>query len=188
MAITSLYKDYFQKSRIFMYPILEIKRGASVTPIETYLSWENQYSLCDRKLICHYHLRDDSEFTVFEKEKLLGNKLFYDFKQVEDNKGVYVFDFNPHAEDWDNIRAGKYSKLSPNYKKRIENFYGKKDSNFAYIESYMNPEKYYKMYSEMMGVKESLLMEVGELCSHVDFNKETLKTCIKNLEFNSKLT
>ena len=67
MAITSLYKDYFQKSRIFMYPILEIKRGASVTPIETYLSWEDQYSLCDRKLICHYHLRDDSEFTVFEK-------------------------------------------------------------------------------------------------------------------------
>jgi hypothetical protein len=187
MAIKSLYKNYFQKSRVFMYPLLEIKRGSSVTPIETYLSWENQYSLSDRKFICHYHLRDDAEFTVFEKEKLLGNKLFYDFKQVEDNKGVYIFDFNAHAEDWDAIISGKYSKLSSGYKKRVENFYGRTNSNYAYIESYMYPEKYYQMYSEMMQVKESLLKEVGELCSLVDFDKETLRTSIKNLEFNSKL-
>jgi hypothetical protein len=187
MAIKSLYKNYFQKSRVFMYPILEIKRGASVTPIETYLSWETQYSLSDRKLICHYHLRDDAEFITFEKEKLLGNKLFYDFKQVEDNKGVYIFDFNSYSEDWDAIVSGKYSKLSSIYKKKVENFYGRTNSNYAYIESYMYPEKYYKMYSEMIGVKESILKEVGELCDLIDFSKETLKTSVKNLEFNSKI-
>jgi hypothetical protein len=187
MAIQSLYKNYFQKSRVFMYPILEIKRGSSVTPIETYLSWENRYSLSDRKLICHYHLRDDAEFTQFEKEKLLGNKLFYDFKQVEDNKGVYIFDFNLYSEDWDKILTGKYSKLSGDYKRKIENFYGRTNSNYAYIESYMYPEKYYKMYSEMIEVKESILKEVGELCSLVDFDKETLRTEIINLEFKSKI-
>ena len=151
-----------------MYPLLEIKRGSSVTPIETYLSWENQYSLSDRKFICHYHLRDDPEFTQFEKEKLLGNKLFYDFKQVEDNKGVYVFDFSPYSKDWECILSGKYSKLSSDYKRRIENFYG-------------------RTYSEMIGINESVLKEVGELCSLVDFDRETLKTSIINLEFKSKI-
>ena len=118
---------------------------------------------------------------------MLGNKLFYDFKQVEDNKGVYIFDFTSYSEDWDAIVAGKYSKLSSNYKKRVENFYGRTNSNYAYVESYMYPEKYYKMYSEMIGIEESVLKEVGELCSLVDFDKETLRTAIKNLEFNSKL-
>lgn len=188
MAIKSLYKDYFQKSRVFMYPLLEIKRGASVTPIETYLSWENQYSLSDRKFICLYHLRDDSEFTVFEREKLLGNKLFYDFKQVEDNKGVYVFDLMPYKDDWDNVVQGKYSKLSSIHKKKIENFYGKTNANYAYVESYLFPEKYYSMYSEIIGVKETLLRDVGELCSHADFDRETLKIAIKNLELKSKLS
>ena len=51
----------------------------------------------------------------------------------------------------------------------------------------MYPEKYYKMYSEMMEVKESILKEVGELCSLVDFDKETLRTEIINLEFKSKI-
>ena len=59
MAIKSLYKDYFQKSRIFMYPLLNIKRGSSVTPIETYMSWSEQFSIYDKKLICLYYLRDD---------------------------------------------------------------------------------------------------------------------------------
>lgn len=171
-----------------MYPLLEIKRGASVTPIETYLSWENQYSLTDRKLICLYHLRDDSEFTVFEKEKLLGNKLFYDFKEVEGNKGVYIFDLNPYAEDWDNVKLGKYSKLSNLHKKKIENFYGRTNANYAYVESYLYPEKYYSMYSQIIGVNESVLREVGELCSMVDFDKETLRIEIKNLELKTKLT
>jgi hypothetical protein len=45
MVIKSLYKDYFQKSRVFLYPALEIKRGGSVTPVETYISWKNNYNL-----------------------------------------------------------------------------------------------------------------------------------------------
>lgn len=188
MAIESLFKDYVQKSRIFMYPILEIKRGSGVTPIETYISWDEQYSPKDMKLICLYHLRDDMEFRNFEKEKLLKNKHFYDFKQVADNKGVYVFDFSCYKKDWEKLLLSKYSQLTYPYKKKIENFYGKRDSNFAYIESFIYPEKYYAMYANMMLVKESLLREVGELCSKIDLDKETLTIKIKDLQLNSKIS
>lgn len=188
MAIKSLYKDYFQKSRIFMYPLLNIKRGSSVTPIETYMSWKNQFSIYDKKLICVYYLRDDIEFRLFEKEKLLNNELFYDFKELSDDKGVYIFDFQQHTSDWDFLLLGKYSKLSKEYKNKIENFYGNKDPNYAYIESFLYPEKYFKMYSEIIGVNETLLKGVGELCSILDIDKETLNASIKDLEFTLKMT
>ncbi len=171
-----------------MYPLLEIKKGASVTPIETYISWEGFYKPQDRKFCCLYHLRDDKDFINFEKDKLINNKLFHDFKQTEDGKGIYVFDFNSYAEDWDNIIKGKYSKLTPIYKRKIENFHNKKESNYAYIESFLYPEKYYSMYSEMIGVAENLLKDVGELCSLMDFEKENLHAKIKNLELKSKLS
>ena len=186
MANVSLYKDYFQKSRIFLYPVLEIKRGSSVTPIETYVSWEGQYTPEDMKFMCLYHLRSDTEFLAFEKEKLYNNKHFFDFKQVEDNKGVYIFDFSCYAKDWDKLMKGKYSQITYPYKKKIETFYGKRDSNFAYVESFLYPEKYYSMYAEMIEVEEGLLREVGELCSMLDFEKETLIAVVKDLQINPK--
>lgn len=187
-AIESLFKDYFQKSRVFLYPILEIKRGSSVTPIETYMAWEGYYTPEDMKLICLYHLRSDPEFVNFEREKLLRNKHFFDFKQVEDNKGVYIFDFSEYKKDWEKLLTSKYSQLTYHYKKKIENFYGRRDSNFAYIESYIYPLKYFSMYSEIMDVDESLLREVGELCSKIDFDRETLHIKVESLHIKSKST
>ena len=60
--IKSLYTDYFQKSRIFLYPALVIPRGTSVTPTETYTSWTGHYDHKDCKFIATYHLRSDKEF------------------------------------------------------------------------------------------------------------------------------
>ena len=50
--IKSLITDYVQKSRIFLYPQLRIRRGVSVTPIETYMCWPGKYSIKDSVLIC----------------------------------------------------------------------------------------------------------------------------------------
>ncbi len=92
MAIKMLYKDYFQKSRVFLYPILGIKRGVSVTPINTYVSWEGHYKPEDCKLICTYHIRDDKEAKMFEKSALLGNRLFHDVKLLgDDSTSAYIF-------------------------------------------------------------------------------------------------
>ena len=35
-----LHKDYIQKSRIFLYPSLDIRRGTLVKPVQTYVAWE----------------------------------------------------------------------------------------------------------------------------------------------------
>lgn len=182
MKINSLYKDYVQKSRLFLYPTLDIKRGVSVTPIETFVSWDGHYAPEDGKLICLYYLRNDEDFRSFEKSKLLGNKLFHDFKQVEDNKGIYVFDFNGQRKDWDAFLKGKYSQFTADHKRKIKNFTGANSSDIPYIDSFLNPDKYFKMYAEMMHVNEKLLREVGELCSVPDLEKETIKINIINLE------
>ena len=78
--IKQLYIEYIQKSRIFLYPALDIKRCSSVTPIETYVSWKDNYTVDDNKLICLYHIRQDQEFKTFEKIKLFANSKFDDFQ------------------------------------------------------------------------------------------------------------
>jgi len=174
MSMKSLYKEYFQKSRVFLYPALEIKRGSSIMPIQTYMAWEGNYGLQDRKLICLYYTREDEEFVRFERHKLVGNVLFHDFIQVDEDKGVYVFDFGNMAADWDLVQKGMYSKLSPTHKKKVKGYYGIYNANFVYIESYLNPEKYYSIYADMLGVDVEDLKKVGELCSKPDFEREIL--------------
>ena len=62
MGIKSVYKKYFQKSKVFLYPLLKIKRGTSVIPSETYLAWNDTVSPDDMKLVCLYHPREDVEY------------------------------------------------------------------------------------------------------------------------------
>ena len=92
MVISALYKKYFQKSKIFLYPLLEIKRGTSVVPEETYLSWNNSITPEDMKLICVYHTRTDIEYINFEKNVLLKHSRLCDYVWTGD-KTIFTFDF-----------------------------------------------------------------------------------------------
>ena len=187
MAIKSLYKDYFQKSKVFLYPALEIKRGVSVTPIETYVSWKDQYGIVDKKLMCLYHLRSDKEFKAFELKHLFGNKLFDDFFQTDDNLGVYVFDFNTFNDDMDNFAKGKYSKLSPDIKKKIITFFAQ-SVKYTHVHSYLYPNKYLDLYSNLLAIDVHILKEVGELCTPPDLEKEKLIAEIKDLQIKNITT
>jgi len=191
MSVRSLYKDYVQKSRIFLYPALNIKRGHSVTPIQTYTSFQNTYKPEDCKLICMYHMRKDDEFRSFEKVKLLGNEYFENFIMTDDDKGLYVFDYTKLKKDWLYFLQGKYSKLSADLKKKIRAFYG--TNNLGYIDSFLYPERYFNMYAEMLTCNREdvprmleLLKEVGELCSIPDAEQENLIANIKNLHITRK--
>ena len=183
MSIKSLYREYFQKSRVFLYPALEIKKGSSVTPIQTYIGWKDNIKCEDKKLVCLYHLRNDKEYRAFEKTKLFGNKLFDDFKELEDNKGLYIFNFEQYGRDWEYILKGKYSKVSPELKRKIRDFF-KGNTNYVYVDSFIQPDKYYPIYADLLGTKIELLKEVGELCSAPDLNKEVVQTVVKNFEIN----
>jgi len=183
--VKNLYKKYTQKSRIFLYPLLGIKRGAAVVPVETYVSIEGLHKPEDMKLICLYHLRTDLEFRSFEKARLLNNPKFENFHELEDNRGLYIFDFSDESSLWNCFLSGKYSKIDKETKSSILLFFANNPSNRDLINSYLNPESYFKSYAEYLNVPVSLLREVGELCSAPSLEKETLKVDVKQNQFLS---
>lgn len=200
MKIKDLQKQYIQKSRLFLYPILDIKRGASITPIQTYTSWEGVYRLENYKLIGVYHLRNDPEFNRFEQIKLLKSPYFENFFLLENDTGAYIFDLSTFSEDYQNFINGKYSKFSKEIKDKILNFFYNGVNHHTVILSYLNPEKYMEDYAELLTVggkagdeKEynkilNLIKSVGEVCSIPNLNLETLKINKKNINFESITT
>jgi hypothetical protein len=185
MLIDSPHRKYFQKSGVFLYPALDIKRGVSITPIETYLAWE-EYGITrtDKRLICVYHNREDQEHKDFEKLKLKGNKLYEATVISHDGtKIAYIFNYSSYRKDWEFLLKGKYSEFSTELKKKVKDFYRKSGNNYVYIESFLHPEKYYALYAEMLSVKIELLEQVGELCPKPDMKRETLQLGIKSSEY-----
>jgi len=180
--IKSVYYEYFQKSRVFLYPALRIAKGGSVTPISTYTSWTGHFSHGDMKLMCTYHIRDDKEFKAFEKAKLLGNPMFEDFYLLEDDTGMYIFDFTEFAEDWTLFLEGRYSKIGSRLKLLILNHFNKSKENYVYMDSYLNPELYYEIYSRILECDKKILEDVVELCDKPDLDKETTAVNLKSLE------
>jgi hypothetical protein len=79
MVINTLYVKYFQKSKIFLYPLLGIKRGSSVVPNDSYISWSDKYSPEETKLICVYDIREDAEYKNFETNVLLKHNRLHDY-------------------------------------------------------------------------------------------------------------
>jgi hypothetical protein len=173
MALNSVYVKYFQKSKVFLYPLLGIKRGVSVTPSETYVCWKGYYNSEDMKLICVYNIRKDDEYKFFEKNTLLTHNRLSDYIKIG-NQAVLTFDFSDLEVDWAHFINGRYSKLNVSLKQKILDFFDKYSGNYAYMHSYLIPEKYFNNYAELLGVDPQMLIEVGELCNKPDFIKETL--------------
>jgi hypothetical protein len=177
--ITKLYSEYIQKSRIFLYPILEIKKGSDAVPIESYVSWQDVYHMAQMKFICVYHLRNDDAFKKFEKNKLTNHKLFDCYYETKDEKGVYIFDLAEYKDDWTYFLDGKYSQLSVPTKNLILKFFINNKNNYHHINSYLNPEIYYEQYAKLLNINENILREVGELCNPPDLIKENLVSEVK---------
>jgi hypothetical protein len=198
MSIKSVYKEYYQKSRLFLYPALKIRRGVSIKPIQTYMSWDGLYSLDDCKLICTYYVRDDAEFKNFERKFLMGNPLFETFIPLENNgdtpMAAYVFDFSEYKDTYKAIAIGRYSETDPGYKIRILAFFGNDRTHVAYMESYLYPQRYFSLYAKLLTTEDKdvdpmreLLTEVGELCTPPNVIEEHLTTEPEtlNIDFDS---
>jgi hypothetical protein len=175
--LTALYTNYFQKSRLFLYPLLDIKRGAPAVPLNTYVAWEGKHNSEDIKYICTYENRIDAPFTKFENTKLLNHNRLLEKHELPEQI-TYIFDFSDMKQDWLCFLDGKYSQISDKNKRKILNFFDKYTSNHVYMDSYLFPGKYFKLYAELLGVDEQLLRDVGELCNKPDINKETLNLFI----------
>ena len=181
MVINALYKKYFQKSKIFVYPLLDIKRGTQIVPSETYFAWGEMYVPEDKKLICVYDCTETG-FNEFENNVLLRHTRLCYYSKVTSDKIVFVFDFSDMSEDWMCLVHGKYSKISIDTKRKIVNFFDKHSGNHVYVTSYMFPEKFYNRYAELLNVSPKLLEEVGELCDRPNLEKEKLLIQVANFE------
>ena len=182
MALNDIYRKYFQKSKIFLYPILDIPRGAKVLPTETYLSWGGKYTSEDAKLVCLYEVKDNPEYAMFEAQNLIRHTRLNDYIKIDEKTSILIFDFYDLKADWNNIVNGKYSQLQDHLKQKILRYFGNNSANQKYIKSYLYPEFYFKQYSEILDVPVDLLRSVGELCSKPDLEKEKLLIGIGDLE------
>lgn len=186
MAIDALYRDYFQKSKVLLYPLLEIKRGSVAVPKQTYVSWEGYLKPEDMKLITVYPVRKDEEYINFEKNVLLKHKRICDYIKLSDEEILLSFDFSDLKNDWDKFLNGKYSQMQSQLKHKIRNHFDKNSSVYVYIDSFMFPDKYFSLYADLLNVNIELLKEVGELCTPPDLEKENLVAQVLDLE-NKKI-
>jgi hypothetical protein len=182
MVINALYGKYFQKSKIFLYPILDIKKGLNIVPTETYFSWYNKYSPEDMKLVCVYNTPNTPTFLHFEKEIVLKHNRLCDYCKVDSTTSIYVFDFSDLKSDWHYLIIGAYSKINDELKRKILSYFKDNTANIIYITGYLYPEKYFSDYAKILDVDISLLKEVGELCSKPNMEKEKLLIDVSKLE------
>jgi hypothetical protein len=174
--VEKLYKEYFQKSKVFLYPLLGIKKGVRFVPTQTYLSWGNKYDIDSNKLLCLYITDKDNknEFTLFSDKKLKTLPVFEKEYNIDEFNFLYVFDLTLPLKKRDikKFKEGQYSKLTKKTKESIIKFFGERGKIAEYIESYLYPAYYYEDYSELLNVNIKDLETVGQLCSKPDLQKE----------------
>ena len=172
----NIFKDYFQKSKVFLYPLLKIPKGSKYVPKETYIYCDSEEYLNDKyKLFCLYKSDGLPSYENFENIRLLKNELFIDYKYLGDNYNLYVFDLSIYYKTWLAVSKGLYSKINGNEKKKIEKFFGNKGLIAQTIESYLYPNYYYIDYAEALDVSQELIEKIGELCDPPNKEKETFK-------------
>ena len=172
-----LYREYFQKSKVFLYPLLGIKKGVRFVPVQTYISWNDIYPKDKNKLLCFYTVEEKwtKEFEMFAELFLTTNVLFDEMHKIGDLDFLYIFDLGTYKRDINKFKIGKYSKFTKRTKEIIMKFFGETGTISEYIESYLYPEFYYEDYSEILNVEMNDLKKVGELCSKPDLEKEDFK-------------
>ena len=170
-----MYKEYFQKSKVFLYPLLGIPKGQKFVPVGTYLAWEDEIDFSDMKFMCLYKQRESKAFYKFEDKYLLGNILFDDYQKLSKTMHLYIFDFTKFPNDWRAIMNGRYSKFTDRSKKIITDFFEGSGKVTEYIESYIYPDYYHEDVAEDLAVTLELLQKVYELCDKPNLEKETLK-------------
>lgn len=172
--MNTIYTQYFQKSKVFLYPLLELKKGISYVPAETYICWDNVYTEDDLKFMCLYNTKLNTKFINFENEYLKLHPFYETCYTLDSDQQLYVFDFKKYENTLKQFKNGKYSKFDANTKDIIIKFFGKTGSISQYVNSFLNPENYHGIYAETLNVPLNIIKEVYEICSKPDLKKETL--------------
>ena len=169
----TVFASYFQKSKVFLYPFIDMKKTHSYTPVETYVRWKNIYKLSDKKLICEYKIRPSKKFKTFEKRYISTNPYLEDIVYLSDKHIICVYNMNKFDDEFIYFIKGEYSKFKQVYKEKILDFYMDDGKKNKYVDSYLYPEQYHKMYAKELNVELSIIKDTYELCNKPDLEKET---------------
>ncbi len=169
------FTDYFQKSKVFLYPLLGLEKGLDYVPEQTYIAWEDVYEPNNLKFICLYKAKVNEKYIQFVKNNILKNELFDNTIKLNENEFLHVFDLSKHKDDFEFFLEGKYSKISNENKISIETFFASNLKMSSYIEGFLYPELYHKDYADELNVDIEIIKDVHELCSLPNLEKETLK-------------
>jgi len=179
-----VYTNYFQKSKVFLYPLLKLKKGLKYVPIQTYVCWEHVYAFKDYKIICEYHAPSSPEFISFYKDYLKNHNLFYKHIDMSvENTHLFIFDLLSLKHDYKRFLKGKYSQFSFDSKLIILDFFSSSGTMLNYIQAFLSPDNSHENYAEALGVDASIIKELNEICSVPNLNKETLVTNYKPLDW-----
>lgn len=168
-----VYTQPFQKSKVFLYPLLLLRRGFKYNPIQTYISWEGVYSLNDYKFICVYKNKKDEAYEKFESKYLKNHLLFVEYQLIESDTHLYVFDYSVYKNDFDNFIKGKYSKFELSSKDVILNYF-RISKLEIYVKTFLYPLSYRKYYADSLNVPIDLINSIKEICTIPDLKKEIL--------------
>lgn len=174
-VVKQVYKRYFQKSKSFLLPILGLKKDFKYAPIQSYMQWAGIYKLSDCNLILTYEKSDEPSWNKYLLNTIMANRMFNEYYDIDDETIAVSFDLYSISEDYQYVIDGKYSKLSKQTKSKIREYYGYNSPEWAYMESFLFPERYIPTYSKILDVEEEHIRFTGELCDLPNLNKETLK-------------
>ena len=175
-----VYTEYFQKSKVFLYPLLDLGRGIKYVPRETYCVWEDVYSSEDMMFLCVYKSKLSVAFKSFANRHLIAHPLFRDHISLEDNRQLFIFNFDKYKHDYNCFLKGKYSQYTINGKLSILEFFEPETTQTAdtsqlnYIQGFLEPDEVHDAYAKALNVDVEMVQDVYEVCSSPDMEKETL--------------
>ena len=169
-----VYTDYFQKSQVFLYPLLKIRKGVTHVPVQTYIAWDNVFALDDNKFMCEYKTKMTPEFRKFSFNYLQNHTMFEDYIELNDNRHLFIFDYKSLRYDFEHFIKGSYSKLSLNSKINIIDFFGSQEKISSYVKGFLSPDTAHEEYADELGVDVELIENTYEVCDPPDLEKETL--------------
>jgi hypothetical protein len=170
----SVYTDYFQKSKVFLYPLLEMRKGIIQVPIQTYVEWEGVYTIVDCKFMCEYTTKMTPKFNKFSISFLEKHPLYEEHVQLAEDKYLYVFNFIRFKSDFKRFVDGEYSLFSLDNKIKILDFFSSQVKISKYVSGFLTPDSVHEDYALYLGVSVEAVQNTNEVCSPPDLEKETL--------------
>lgn len=175
MKFNYVIKDYYQKSRVLLYPLLRVRKYNS-KPDGVYLFYKDIASIFNYELIVFF----DKKNKVFQEEK---DKIFEHkhLKQVfeTENGDILIFNVLSLKEEVKAFLKGKYSKFPEFSKRFLRLYYGENIDNKEPLPNnpyhmIFYPEVYWEKVAEELNVRVDLLEEVYELWDKYNSQKENL--------------